>query len=570
MYIKNIINDLNLSKKDSIYLLALSIFSILLTIHLLNLNYTLNFKPDSFIYLINGLAYSGLLGDIQNYHYGMFLTPVISFLTSILFRLGIVDKVSIMIVTGIIAIFGQIGLYLLLKTRFNELMSLFGCILFSSFHIILTNWATGGIDLPTCGFSIFAILFMVLAVDKNPKYYILTSIFLILAIFTKYVAFFLIPILFLYYLSKHDIFSLFDLALNDRSEFKRVTLDYIKSQEFKYLLISIILAIILFAIISGIILSFGAHLTFFEQSHDAINGFNNSKAVKSNFYDNDKKFYIKNYNYLFYPHVKDYSFSFIVPIIILFGVIFSLFNLFKTKNEYKMIEDYNFSSLKYLLIALIVILIPISLFGFKYISHIVTNIAFLIICTCLFSLAGKLNIDKNHFNLNVLFFAWIFVFTVFLSFITIKGCRYLIIAIPPIIYYLLWALEHIFYKIKDRNIFKIALILMIIILACYSLTYTFENTTLVDERNNTDIKNVYDYLIDYDSDYESKNLTSDYSYGSRFGTWILKKDVDYVKKRNLDISNSDYIISKRDMNLTNYTHIYNSGKIHLYQNIKYY
>ena len=197
-------------------------------------------------------------------------------------------------------------------------------------------------------------------------------------------------------------------------------------------------------------------------------------------------------------------------------------------------------------------------------------IAFLIICTCLFSLAGKLNIDKNHFNLNVLFFAWIFVFTVFLSFITIKGCRYLIIAIPPIVYYLLWALEHIFYKIKDRNIFKIALILMIIILACYSLTYTFENTTLVDERNNTDIKNVYDYLIDYDSDYESKNLTSDYSYGSRFGTWILKKDVDYVKKRNLDISNSDYIISKRDMNLTNYTHIYNSGKIHLYQNIKYY
>lgn len=569
MYLKNFCKDLNLSKNDSVYLIGLTIFSIILTVHLINLNYTINFKPDSFVYLVNGLVYAGLQGNIQNYSYSLFLTPVISFLTSILFRLGIVDKVAIMIVTGIIAILGQIGLYLLLKVRFNELLSLFGCILFGSLNVILINWGTGGIDLPVCCFTIFTILFMILAVNKNPKYYILTSIFLVLAIFTKYVAFFLIPILCLCFLSKHDFFNLLDLALSDKSKLKNVVLNYIKSQEFKYMLIAIILAIVLFTVICGVILSLGSHLTFITQTHESLNGFNNSNATRSIFFHDDKSYYFEHLEKTLYPIVENLDLSLLIPIIIAIGAIFSIGNNFKNRNEYELTNDYNNPYLKYLLISLIIILIPISIWGFEYISHMLTNICFLVICVCILSLAGKINIDKNNFDLNILFLAWFFIFIIFYSFITIKVSRYLAIATPPIIYFVLLSIENIFYKFKNTNIFKIVLIVILIILACYSLTYDFGEHKS-NEFNNTDIQNVYDYLIEYDSDYKSKNLTSDYSYGSRFGTWMLKKDVDYVKKRNLDISNSDYIISKRDMNLTNYTHIYNSGKIHLYQNIKYY
>ena len=114
-----------------------------------------------------------------------------------------------------------------------------------------------------------------------------------------------------------------------------------------------------------------------------------------------------------------------------------------------------------------------------------------------------------------------------------------------------------------------ALIVIAAILMVYSLTITYGDYVLVDERNNTDLQNTYDFLIELDSDYNSKNLSSDYSYGARFGTWTLKKDVKYIKKREMDSSNSDYIISKRDLNLTNYTDIYHSGKIHLYQNRRY-
>lgn len=569
MYTKDFLNDLNIARKDAVYLLILVIFSSLLTVHLINLNLTLNFKPDSFVYLINGLVFGGMTGNIENYSYSMFLSPVIAFLTSILFRLGIVDKLAIMIVTGAIAIFGQIGLYLLFKTRFDEVMSLFGCILFSSFNAVLIYWANGGIDVPVCSFAIFTVLFMILAVNKNPKYYILTSIFLILAIFTKYVALFLIPILLFYYLTKHDFINMVDLALSDRNEFKTIVRDYLRSDEFKYILISIILAIVLFVLVCGVILSYGSHLTFITQSENSISGFNSAKAAKSHFFNSDKKYYIANYDFIFYPHFFNHDLSWIMPLILGLGALVSLVNIYRSREEYKFIKDYNISSIKYLLIALIIILIPIAVLSFKYLSHMITNICFLIACVCIASLADKTGIDKDKFDLNMLFLVWLVVLVVFLSFITIKGFRYLVIALPALVYFILLALETIFYKVKDTNYFKVALIIVMIVLAVYSLTFTFGEFNFADERNNTDLGNVYDYLVKMEPDYVSKNLSSDYSYGSRFGTWELKYDVKYVKFHDLDSSNSDYIISKRDANLQNYTDIYHSGKIHLYQNSKY-
>lgn len=569
MYIKSFFNDLNLTKKDGIYLLALTVFSILLSVHLIDVNYSLNFKSDPFVYLINGLVYAGMQGHIENYSYGMFLTPVVSFLTSLLFRLGIVDKIAIMIVSDSISILGQIGLYLLFRTKFKEVYSFFGCILFASFHIILTIWGGGGIDIPVCAFSIITFLFMVLAVDKNPKYYIPTSIFLIISIFTKYDALFIIPILFLYYLAKHDFFNLLDLAISDRDELKTVIKNYIKSEEFKYIVISLVIAVVLFILFCEVIWSYGANLTFLTQSQESLNGFNSAKAARSHFYYNDKKYYITNLYTFFYPQIS-YWFSLIIPAIIAIGTVFNFANIIRRRKEYPMVRDYKTSHFKYLLVGLIIILIPIALIGFKYISHMVTNVAILTICVCLLSLADKFDIDKRTFNLDIFFLAWIFVFAVFFSFITIKGQRYLIIALPAVVYFVLRTIEEILKKFKDSNILKIALIIIAAIIIVYSLTFTFTDGNFDTERNNTAIQEVYDYLVEYDPDYLNKNLSSDYSYGSRFGTWTLKKDVRYVKLGVIDQSQSDYLIVKHDnASLTNYTEIYRVGMIRLYQNKMY-
>ena len=566
VYMKNFFNDLNLNRKDSIYLLALSIFSILLTVNLIEVNYSLNFKPDSFVYLVNALVYAGMEGNIQNYAYSMFLTPVVSFLTSLLFRWEIVDKIAIMIVTGVIAIFGEIGLYLLLKNRFNSVYSLFGCILFASFEIILTFWGNGGIDLPVCNFAIFTILFIVIAVNKNPKYYILTSIFLILAIFTKYDALFLIPLLLLYYLSKHDPFNLLDLALGNREEFKKVTMDYLKSKEFKYLMVSILLGAVLFMLFCEVIWSFGSNLTFITQSQEAMNGFHSFEAYKSTFFNSDKYVYLNTFYSFFYPKISKEA-SYIIPLIILIGTIFNFAHVLKERTDYHIVKEYNVPYFKYIIIAMILILTYFLVNEFES-SHMDTNIRFLVICVCILSLAGRINLkNKDNFDLDILFLAWIFIFTVFFSFITIKGYRYLIIAMPPVVYFVLRSIEEIFFRFKDSKMVHIALIIIMVCLAFYCLTYTFEDSVLVDEMNNTALQDVYDHLVEYDSDYISKNICSEYSYGARFGNWTLKKDVKYIKRRDLADSNMDYIISKDELHKANYTEIYKSGEIRLYQNV---
>ena len=80
-----------------------------------------------------------------------------------LFDLGYIDKISIFIVTGIFAIIGNMGLYLLLKLKFNNLLSLTGSVLFSTFSLNLTWLANGSLDIPAVALSIWVVYFLFLA-----------------------------------------------------------------------------------------------------------------------------------------------------------------------------------------------------------------------------------------------------------------------------------------------------------------------------------------------------------------------------------------------------------------------
>ena len=103
--------DFNLNKKDYYYLIALTVFSFVLTCYYIIFNWNLGiYCSDVYIYLLNALYYTGIniraTGTI-------YLSPIICFLTSIFFRAGLVDRLAIYIVTGAFAIIGNIGLYYL-------------------------------------------------------------------------------------------------------------------------------------------------------------------------------------------------------------------------------------------------------------------------------------------------------------------------------------------------------------------------------------------------------------------------------------------------------------------------
>ena len=103
---------------------------------------------DSFDFLSNALVFAG-----QGIGYSDLLRPpFFSFIISLIFRLGYISSSVIFYVDGGLFVFGVIGLFMLLKTRFNNLESFLGGLLYATFPIVLTNLAVGFSDICQCIF----------------------------------------------------------------------------------------------------------------------------------------------------------------------------------------------------------------------------------------------------------------------------------------------------------------------------------------------------------------------------------------------------------------------------------
>lgn len=189
--------------KDNKELILITIISTILVAYYSNFNNNLGiYCSDVYVYLLNALYYAG-----TNIHStkSIYLSPVVCFLTSLIFELGYVDKVAIFIVTGIFAIIGNIGMYLLLKLRFDKLLSFTGTIVFACLALNLTWLANGSLDTPAVTVTIWIVYFTILAITKNPKYYIAVFPLLIIGFFTRYTVVLILPPLLLYYLYENSI-----------------------------------------------------------------------------------------------------------------------------------------------------------------------------------------------------------------------------------------------------------------------------------------------------------------------------------------------------------------------------
>ena len=156
MGISSFFNKINLYEEDKYYLLILLVISLLITIMMIRYHQTRGaFSSDLYVYLAAALDFAGL--NVNNISTPIYLanSPVICFLTSILFRLGFVDVLSIFIVTGFFGILGILGMYVLLKIRFSPLLSFTGALLYSSFSLTLLYFACGLLDVPAVSMIIW-------------------------------------------------------------------------------------------------------------------------------------------------------------------------------------------------------------------------------------------------------------------------------------------------------------------------------------------------------------------------------------------------------------------------------
>lgn len=450
MKVTKINSLINFFKSNEIKLsfLFILIFSSILTILLIWINTSQEILGtsyrDVYFYLIEALRFSGY--SIGGYEYVNYLSPLIPFLTSLLFKLGFVSETSIFAVTGIFYILGVLGFFSLLRLRFRNLMAVLGSIIYAGISINMLWVANGTIDIPSISITILSIYFFVLGIEKNQKYLYLAFPLAVLGFFAKYTAGLAIPLMVLYILSKPNI------ILNIKKYWKNgvlgIFLGFITTIPFlAYFLINKI--------------PFG----FLNQAQNIASQTTGSTTTNSILkVGNDLFFYFTNMPRFIYSINE--ILAYVVIIITLIGIIIGIYKSAKfLKSRYDDSNRFNngkfeflnikFLNIKisnkliYILFIVNIIIILLSFLTASKISFVYSELIFFISAFTLSYIVNKIinikNIDSEQkydkFSFDLLMFAWFFSYLIFFSAHLVKADRYFTTMAPGFVFIFILALN---------------------------------------------------------------------------------------------------------------------------------
>lgn len=596
--------DCHIDNKEKLYLILAVVFSMFCTLKMATFCLSGGIlNPDISLYLISALKYAGLdYFNITN-PADLYFTPVISFLTSLFFRAGIVDKSAIIIVTSIFGFFGYIGLYILLKFRFDSLLSFTGLIIYGSFSVVIVNLAKGLIDIPLISITLWVLIFTIVTIKENPKFYLIVFPLFCVAFFVKYLAGFILPVMILYYLMNKDVLSLIEDIFHDRVKFKEKFNKYLTSMEFKYILIGISISFLLAIIIcKTLILDFGGSLSFFGQS---VNTFNTLKQTISSGainFNPDKSFYFDNLQFILFQRRQfDFELYFLLVGVFLIGLLLKVINLIKNRfvicdlfNQKKFFKN---NLLDKILIFIIILSVVGVFVGFiKFSNHMISNISLLIGIFSVYLIFQRLDLNNENNVFFLLFLSYLLVYFIFISLYQIKVYRYILPIVPPLVYFIIWSLEGIVYFVSNKfddyelfktriseNNFKIrytkiaSLIPIIIILILLISTVLFMVPMQMNKENNSyddvlkqgfvsDLTDASEFIKNNDTDYHNKTFAS-YLHHERTIRWHLNVNVTILDEEDAnlnDFDGTDYIILKYKHGFNNYHKIKKCGDFNIY------
>ncbi len=174
---------------------VITYYRIIAQLHIGLISDSVDFFTDALVFAGQGFGYADLTRP-----------PFFPFIASLFVRLGYTSINTIFYVDGGSFVFGVIGLFLLLKIRFSDLESFLGGLLYATFPITLIILGFGFSDLSSVSFSIWAIYFLVLAVKKDSKFFILLFPFALFAFLARYNnALLIFPILLFLFINKDKI-----------------------------------------------------------------------------------------------------------------------------------------------------------------------------------------------------------------------------------------------------------------------------------------------------------------------------------------------------------------------------
>ncbi len=490
----------------------------------------------------------------------LFRPPLLPFLTSIYFMFDGLNIETILVIDGILCIFGSVGLYLFLKERFSPLISFIGGLLYATSPLILVFTAAGYNDIPSLSFGIWALYLTYLGVNRNSKLFYMAFPVAMLAFLTKYNMVLLIfPMLF----------------------YIMINWETIKKPK------DIIGGMVLGAVvIVPVLIFFGLKLanplypfmSFFQTS-------GGSSTSSLHFAYNPDPLYFAKRLFLYLGKTS---------IFIIFATLFSLLYYIYQKRDSinafdwnQLLEDGNKTDLVLILILLITLTVT-----FVKVHYFISEILLFTIIYLIYRVSHKLGWDTG---LDLLFLSWFATFFIFHSVYVTKDHRYFIFMVAPATYFLVRGLsfstETLRFNFKNKNLTLYSLSALLIILM---IVFTFAQFESIEEANMSnkvfteDVRDASNWLKNYDPEYKSKVIYAD--YWAMFA-WYLQMDLGKMpsfrnnqtiflgvgdnnftaedKKaydRELNKTNPDYyLFTWGEINFTNYKAIKRFGDVTIYK-----
>ncbi len=527
--------------KDYIFLPLLALILVLIAYYRASIQIEIGPIWDTFDFLSNAMYFAG-----HGFGYAdLTRPPFFPFITSLIFRLGVVSESVIFYLDASFLVFGAVGLYLFFRMKFEAMESFLGSLLFSTFPIVILFTGVGLTDIPSVALSIWALYATVLAVKKNPLFFYFSFPLAMLAFLTRYPAGFIIfPIFFYLVINRCDV-------------------------SLKNMIGGILLSLLPCLIV----------LLFFY------NQFANPLGPFSSFYGSTQKAWSTTYVY-YHPDPLYFlknilSYIGVGGMAIILGFVISAFiglvTKFKTiKLNLKQFSPSKLSHYTKIKVLALFLLFLLFIITFARTHYFISEIIFLVFGMLLYYTLRNSNI--KDLDIHLLFVSWFAAFFIFHSVYAVKDDRYFITMAPALTYFLilgfsqikrLWSLESK-YKNRAYNIFAVILVVMMLVAAADYIPgiYDHESQNVVELN---DIKMASQWLEVNDPQYFDKNISSDqWPYFS----WYLKTNVKQVQlsnsnpdyENNLNTDNANYFLTvKEGLNLTNYQLIKQLGYVTIYK-----
>ena len=496
-------------------LMFLIIITVIIAYFRVRIQMDLGAPYDTYDFLANAAEFAG-----KSIGYTDIRPPFLSFLTSLIFRFQDLSIAPIFIVDAIIDVLGVIGLYFLLKMRFNNLNSFLGSLLYATFYIVLTYVGVGYPDLPSVSISIWAVYLTILAV-KDSRFFFLSFPIAMIAFLTMYTQVLL-------------IFPILLFVLMNWQNIKRR----------RNMLIGIILSfLIIIPLLAFYSRKYGNPISPFLDFYGTSSG---SVSEMHFDYNSDLSFYMK-----ILPFAIGNG-ALLVVLLIISGLLFGWIRLIRGKIAMPMIKDMMTDYYKSRLI-IILILTSILVLSFGNVNYLFSEVLFFVLC--LFSF--KMVKFKDKLDLDFLFISWFITFLIFNSVFQIKDVRYFLNLMPPFAYFLIRGLaiiENQLGLIRNKNLtFYLTPVLVLVIIVSTSFyLMSIPQANEYSKSLNKDMEAASQWLINYDPDYKSKVIFSDLWPHSG---WFLQTDVQKMPefKDNKSYYNSlkEYKPTKEDSIVAN-------------------